>query len=541
LYRKLSWVLAAVAHVASEAALTKFSVETMAGEEAEEVKNHPFEQLLKRPNPLDSRYEFIYSTVAMKKLTGNAYWWMNKTNENAKPDELWLIPSHMIEPLPDAKMYIRGYAYYPGDGATIVLEPWEICHFRSFNPFNRFVGLSAIESLVYSVEGDLGMKEWMARLYKENNARLPGIITFESFPGDDVWKEIKKDMVDSAKKRQYMMLRGVGQGGVNLLQSTANPKDMELLAAIKSGKEEIWTVLAPGLSSMLDVNATEANAVAGRATFRERAVYPELVTIGEKVTTSVLPAYGDNLFGSFEDIRYVDRQLKLQEMAEYSKSHTVEEVRKEYYSDKPLGDERDQLLPQQIAVDSGQPEPENTETVPPVEQNKLKPDEIKALVEIDKWSAKSEKAGKLTVWHNVSIPDRLYNAIKSGEMAFDEARGRIRSVAAEIPGSATVLDGIRAGVEALKATKQLAPAAPSVTIHNYPEGSAAAMASVAPEIAQALSAEIAKLQISVKAPQVTVNVPEQPAPVINLPAPASNPPDETADVVKIIRKLVEEL
>lgn len=446
LYRKLSWVLAAVTHVASEAALTKFSVEQMQGAEQAEEKNHAFEMLLKKPNPLDSRYELIYATVAMKKLTGNAYWWLNKANEGAPPDEIWAIPSHMITPIPDSKMYIKGYAYSPGDGSTIPLEPWEVCHFRSFNPFNRFVGLSAIEALVYSIEGDLGMKEWMARLYKENNARLPGIIAFESFPGDDQWKEIKKEMVDSAKKRQFMMLRGVGQGGVSLLQNSANPKDMELLAAIRAGKEEIWTVLAPGLASMLDVNATEANAIAGRATFRERAVYPELVTIGEKVTTTILPSYGKNLYGAFDDIRYVDRQLELQELGEYSKSHTIEEVRLKYYSDKPLGDDRDKKLPIQITADTGQPKPEIMPTVPPVEQNKLNPAEVKALVEIDTWDAKSVKAGKLTTWHNVSIPPEMYKALKAGAMTFDQAREQIKGK----PEALSVIEAIRHEMEMIK-------------------------------------------------------------------------------------------
>ena len=139
-YRRLSWILAAVTQVASEVALAEGQVKKISkAEDPEAIDSHPFELLLQKPNPLDSHYEFIYATEAMKKLTGNAYWWLNRANEKAKPDEIWLIPSHMIRPLPDENMYLKGYMYNPGFGTEILMQPHEIVHFRNFNPFSRFV------------------------------------------------------------------------------------------------------------------------------------------------------------------------------------------------------------------------------------------------------------------------------------------------------------------------------------------------------------------------------------------------------------------
>jgi phage portal protein BeeE len=533
-------VLAAVTHVASEAALTDFSVESINGEETEEILNHPFELLLRKPNPLDSRYEFIYSTVAMKKLTGNAYWWMSRSNPTAPPDEIWLIPSHMIEPVPDGKMYLKGYLYHPGNGGVIPLEPYEICHFRSFNPFNRFVGLSAVESLVLAATGDIGMQTWNAKFFSQNNARLPGILTFEQYIEDGQWEKIKNDTREASKKRELMMLRGVGQGGVNWMQNAVSQKDMEFLLGRKANRDEMWTVLAPGLASMMDTNATEANAIAGRATFKERAVYPELVTMSEKITTTILPAYGDNLFGKYEDIRYVDRQLELLEQDTYAKSHTVEEIRREYYSDKPIGDERDQLFITQITADTGKAveEPEIVEvveTTPPVEQDSMTPEEIKALVEIDKWDAKSVKAGKLTVWHNVNIPTMLYNALKSGEITFEQAREQVKGIKEKIeyqddpvkvlppvPDFSVLLQAMRLEVEGIKeSSRGRDPQPVNVTVHNYPDEPV--IVNVDPPI--------------VNVEPAIVNVPE---PVVTVTSETKdNAPDESADVVKAIRTLAK--
>lgn len=355
LYRKLSWVLQAVDITASAGALSRFDVKRIiSNKEPKDIPNHPFELLLMSPNPLDSRYEFLYGTIAMFMLTGNAYWFLNKADEYSEPDELWLIPSHMIQPVPDEKMYIQGYYYYPGNGREILLDPWKICHFRRFNPFSRFVGLSAIESIAVIAQGDMGMQEWNTKFFKENNARLPGILTFEQMVADSTWQKIKDDTRDASKKRELLMLRGVGQGGVNWLQNAVSQKEMEFLSGRLANRDEIWNTLAPGLVSMLSDSATEANARNGAAVFNERTIYPKHVLMAEKITNQILPCYsGRQLLGCFEDIRITDKQMEMDEQKLYNETHTIGEIREEYYGDAPLGDERDALLLSQLNATSG--------------------------------------------------------------------------------------------------------------------------------------------------------------------------------------------
>lgn len=117
---------------------------------------------------------------------------------------------------------------------------------------------------------------------------------------------------------------------------------------------------APGLSSMLSVNATEANSDTGRKTFIELAVWPHLVRIAGKITNDVLPIYGENLVGEFDDIRVTDRAMLLQEQGEFAKVHTIDEVRQKYYQAGPIGDDRGKLLPAEIGkglTKTTEPEP----------------------------------------------------------------------------------------------------------------------------------------------------------------------------------------
>ena len=326
LYQCLSWVHIAVKVVSQSAAVVNLSVKKEAsGETTENIDNHPYELLLKKPNPLQSRFEFLESTFAYRALTGNAYWWMNKANEDAEPDELWILPSYKVEPVPDERMYLKGYLYDPGNGNRIAMEPWEVVHFKQFHPLNSFVGLSPIEAIAVIATGDIEQQKWNTDLFGENNARLPGILAFADMISDSEWEKIVADTADKANKRQLMMLRGAGKGGVEWTQAAMSQRDMEFIKGRSFTKQEIMDVYAPGLFAMLSETANVANATVAKATFNEYCLWPLLDSAGQKQTNDVLLVYGDNLVAEFDDVRVTDRVLELSEQTEYSRTHTINE------------------------------------------------------------------------------------------------------------------------------------------------------------------------------------------------------------------------
>lgn len=385
LFRTLSWVFEAVTIAAETAAGQTISVLKREGEDLTDIPNHDFEVLLDNPNELDASDEFLIATYAFRKLAGNAYWWTNRTSESQPPAELWIVPPNQIQPIPDERLFLKGYVYDPGDGQKLFLEPWEIVHFKTFNPLNRYVGMSFVESIAIAAIGDMAAAKWNTELFGANNARLPGILAFADFIGDDAWDQIKADMVSSSEKRNIMRLRGVGPGGVQWMQSAVSQKEMEFLAGRQFTKEEIWGNF-PGLSSMMDPNATEANSKAGKQTFLESCIFPMTNSIGKKVTKALMPAYGDSLVCQVEDPRQVDKVLELQEQEAFSRTHTINEVRKQYYGDDELEDDRGLLLPAQVGaaaipmyVARGEEPPEMPpqfgQQTPPEEEGEEQPDD----------------------------------------------------------------------------------------------------------------------------------------------------------------------
>ena len=366
LFRRLSWVNIAVSMVSQSCATTAFNVKQLVDEDETDIPNHPFELLLKQPNPLQSRFEFLEATTAFKALTGNSYWWLNRQSNDEVPKEMWIIPPQQMKPVPDERMYLKGYIYDPGDGNEWPIPLHQVVHFKGFNPMSNFVGLSPVEPLATVAVGDLAMQKWNTKAFGENNARLPGMITFSDPIPDPDWTKMLDEFDENARNRNIMMMRNVGPGGVQWIQAALTQKEMEYLNGRDFTKEEIYAIFAPGLASMLSVNATEANSKTGKATFNDYALWPMLVSVAEKITNDLLVSFGENIVGEFEDIRYSDRAMELQEQEVAGKVVTINEMRQKYYQLDPLppDDERGEMFVTQIAASPVGEEEEQTEDGP---------------------------------------------------------------------------------------------------------------------------------------------------------------------------------
>lgn len=345
LYARLVWVSTAVSRVAEVSAGTPFEVFQLDGEQETAVKNHEFEILLRNPNPLMTRGEFLQTIVAHYRLAGNAYIWMNKASEFDQPAEMWIIPPNMIKPVPDKRSFLLGYIYNFG-GREIPLEVWEVAHFKQLNPMNQFIGLSAVEQIAIVATGDISGQKYNTNFFGKENAKMPGFLAFaDTFTPSD-WAKLKAETVKEygGTKRGLLMLQGTGHGDVKWIPAAMTQKDMEFLGGRKFTKEEIWHWLAPGLASKYEPNATEASAKVGADTFLSDAVWPIHQILAERLTKDVLSNWGDNLVGKFQDVRPKDMLLDLKKQEAFERTHTVQETRMEWYGDDPLGDERDDKI-----------------------------------------------------------------------------------------------------------------------------------------------------------------------------------------------------
>jgi len=365
MYRLSPLLGSALDVLANDVGLSKFNVDRSVGEDLRSIPNHEFEILLRAPNPLDSGLEFMRDTTMAYKLNGNSIWWLNRTSENEKPTELWPIPFEMITPVPDKRLYLSHYDYFPGMGKQAMpLPTWQIVQFKTYNPKNRFVGLSPIESLAMTLAGNQGMRRTKTRQYTEYGGAPQSILAFKDWMNNEAWADVKKEKKNAAMKNEMMMLRGVGDS-VTWMSRAMSAKDAEFIENLQADMVDVFNRMTPGLLAMLDKNSTEANALAARATYSEKSLWATLEAFAQKITADILPAYGRKLIGYFDDPRVVDRKLALEEQAAYSLTHTVDQVNKKYYQEESLGDARGELLVSEArmrSTNSGGRTETNTET-----------------------------------------------------------------------------------------------------------------------------------------------------------------------------------
>lgn len=515
LYRKLSYIGTVVDMIADACIDSDFDIVDDAGKEND---LHPFAMLLDDPNPYDSRTEFLRAHFAWRKIAGNSYWYLNRSSDTAVPDEIWILPPSKIIPVPDGKMGLRGYLYTPGNGDQIPLEPYEVLHFKSFNPNSRYLGLSAIESLAFTATGALASQEWNTRLFAENNARLPGILAFAEMIQDSAWEKMKLSVQDATKKRNQMMLRGVGKGGVEWMQASATQREMEFLSGLAMSKQDIYDRLAPGLFAAMQPSAL-TNGENGLYLFAKYTIAPLLRELTDKVNCDILPTYGEGWTAEYEDVVPEDKTLEMAKIEQYAKFHTVDEVRVEMFGNKPDPDrERGALFASQITAKAAElasqpeiiagepsPMPEPMEAEPVVEDDTA----VKLMKhDLSNWKRKALKAigtDAASMFVSDYIPADLIADIA----------GKIKhSKTADEVAAAFVLTPNIKVVEAPKiddsAVKSLAASIDALVM--------SAKAEVQPIYNMTMPA----INLTAQMPPngtVTVNVPEQPAPIVNVTVP----------------------
>lgn len=347
LMAKVVYLYTAVTLTAQSAAKQDYDV--YVGER--EIKNHPLEKLLDAPNPMMTGFEFMRDHYTYMLLNKQCYWWLNRTTENDAPSEIWIIPPGNIQARPDETLGIREYWYAPGDGQIVVIPTYQILWFRGFHPSNMYASLSPIEPLSLTIQTDIDTQKFLRTVYGKNSGRLPGIIAFKSPVSDDDWKKIKRDVANSSEERNYMLLRGVGDG-VTWLQAASNLSEMETMQGRQMNREDIYNAIAPGLYNMTDVSATEANAKVGKEVFAEFTLLPMFTDTAQKINKDLCPAFGPDVSIEYDNPVQKDITTEILQTDQYSRFATVNEVRTERLNLKPLAptDPRGQMFAAQVTV-----------------------------------------------------------------------------------------------------------------------------------------------------------------------------------------------
>ncbi|MBT6714900.1 MAG: phage portal protein, partial [Elusimicrobiaceae bacterium] len=141
-YGDKAWVYACVSTISETVASADF---VLKNENGEILQNHPALKLMYKPNQFMTGRQLRQWIIASLELTGNAYILKDAISKDGKPKELFPLLSHLVEIIPgeDSSNPVEGYKYRVG-GNTAYYKAADVIHFKYFNPFDFFYGLSPL-------------------------------------------------------------------------------------------------------------------------------------------------------------------------------------------------------------------------------------------------------------------------------------------------------------------------------------------------------------------------------------------------------------
>lgn len=277
------------------------------------IEQHPLLDLLDRPNPLESYYEFMSSLFGYLLLSGNAY--ILKTGgSSGQPRELHLLRPDRItikgsgQPIPDRYDYIingrvqQSYQVDQENGFS------ELKHIKLWSPLDDYYGLSPLSAAAVEVDQfNMASKHNVNLL--NNGARPSGAVIFK--PRDEQGFSI--NLSDSQRQQLLTDINnrfsGTNNAGRPLLlegdfdwkEMGLSPKDMDFLNLKHMSASSI--ALCFGVPSQLagvpDAQ-TYSNVAEARLALYEETIIPYLRKVASDLNEWLVPMFDERLELEFD-------------------------------------------------------------------------------------------------------------------------------------------------------------------------------------------------------------------------------------------------
>lgn len=329
--KQTSWVATGLNTWGNFFTKARFRLYKEIGADKEEIYDHPFLTLLKRPNEFQTAWELKYYLAIYFGIKGNNYW-LKVPNKLGKPGKYIMIDPMRVRVVGSRTNYISYYEYNT-DAEIIKLTPDQLIHFRFPNPNSLVSGEALISTISEAVDIDKLQMAYMKRFY-EQGGFLGGIFSTTATLDSKVYKR-SMEMLEKKYGRGVHNAYKVAlfEQGLQPIKSAYSIKEMELSAQRKLTMEEISSafripqILLGGASDSYN----RATAEAGIYSYMTSFVDPLLSYVDEVLTKEVKSTYNDKLIVIHDALTPKDVEALVKTCREMVQvgSMTVNEMRRE--------------------------------------------------------------------------------------------------------------------------------------------------------------------------------------------------------------------
>lgn len=397
-YEKSLYVYACVSKIAEKVSSTRFQLFQILNSKGDikELIVHPVLDLINKPNPFQTKTQFLQTTIINRKLTGNAFWFLVR-GDNGKVKELWNLRPDKMTIVSDPVNFIKAYKFTKNDGSVEIFEPKDIVHFKYPSPLDPYMGLSPIKPAAIRID----VEEFATTYQRDffiNNARPDAVLEVADNMSADQKEEAKEGWEDTHRGKGKNSKIAVLEGGIKYQQVSLSQREMDYIESMRFTRDDIlvaFKVPKPIVAITDDVN--RANAETAMYIFLSETIKPELESLTEVLNEMLIyPEFGEQFFLDFPDPTPENREAKLLEYDNALKNGwmVINEVR-ERENMKPMrGGNTLYMGLGMVPVGGIGSAPVDDETEPPVDEDQ---EEEKALQKQRVFQGKSRLYGKMVL------------------------------------------------------------------------------------------------------------------------------------------------
>jgi len=325
------WVYTAVSRLVEAASGANLHVHSKK-DISKENPTHPLLDLLGVygvPNEGQDSLEFLEEHLGFYELTGNSYWfWTTKDRRGGIPDEVYVLDPTNVFVVPGRNRSVDGYMYRHM-GHEYKLDAARITHFKKFNPYNPYYGLSALEACTIEATSDRNMALWNADFFGDGVSIPAGIFVIPDDVNDTERDRLDKEINAKHSERRRTAIIRAKQGGTVWHDGGLKQRDLDFENGRLLHRRAIMDALGLPLGLMSEAS-TEAHArVAERQYYG--AVQKRLTRTERKINSDAMYFWSnsDKWFSRYEDMRqaYADWDQTSKKLESMGKLFTVDEIR----------------------------------------------------------------------------------------------------------------------------------------------------------------------------------------------------------------------
>jgi phage portal protein BeeE len=261
-----------------------------AGDQVEEVLDHPVLDLLQNPDPIYTGSMWMHMLFWFKEVSGRAYLYVGE-KVNGVPVSAYILPSQFAWPMLSDTGFIAGYYYGRNRSDPMRIAAEDVVYLRQHgSPVHPAGGMSWLFSVM--AETDMEAAALQAEAQRWLNGGMPGMV-FKAAPTttDAQMRQINAHLNQST--------RGVGKAGsilllrdTELIQYGTKPHEMQYVEGITTTEKRIYD--AAGIPEPIYRlnSANLASATVANAQYMRYTIAPRLATLAGELTELLLPHYG---------------------------------------------------------------------------------------------------------------------------------------------------------------------------------------------------------------------------------------------------------